>query len=139
MTLLKRLVALYLILLGIAVASHFLATQLYDPTLEGSAADIWRVMDPMMIAGALILLMVAFFRKLEHGGDSYGMGLSREYLEANLSFYLSAVLLLVLTWNWFGWQFVEPPNDNGLVWIFVDSVLPLLLISTGVRLMRSED
>ena len=138
MTLLKRLVAFYLILLGLAVASHFLATQLYDPTLEGSAADIWQVMDPLMIAGAFISLSVAFFRKIEQGGDSYGMGLSREYLESNLSFYLSAVLLLVLTWNWIGWQFVDPPNDNGLVWIFVDSVLPLLLISTGVRLMRSD-
>ena len=73
MVFLKRLAALYLILLGIAVASHFLATQLYDPTLEGSAMDIWLVLDPMMVAGAFICLLVAFIRKLEFGGFSYGL------------------------------------------------------------------
>ncbi|MDE2860038.1 MAG: hypothetical protein OYI31_06110 [Chloroflexota bacterium] len=139
MTFLKRLAALYLILLGIAVVSHFLATQLYDPTLEGSAMDIWLILDPMMVAGAFICLLVGFIRKLEFGGFSYGLGVSRDYLEANLTFYLSAVLLILVTWNWFGVAFVEPPNDVGLVWLFIDSVLPLLLISTGIRLMRSEE
>ena len=139
MVILKRLAALYLILLGIAVASHFLATQLYDPTLADSALDIWLILDPMMIVGAFIALLVAFFRKLEFGGLSYGLGVSRDYLEANLTFYLSAALLIMLTWNWFGVAFAEPPNDAALVWIFIDSVLPLLLISTGIRLMRSED
>ena len=139
MVFLKRLAALYLILLGIAVASFFLVTQLYDPTLEGSARDIWLVLDPMMIVGAFLSLLVALFRKLEFGGYSYGLGVSRDYLEANLTFYLSAVLLILITWNWFGTAFVEPPNDVGLVWIFIDSVLPLLLISTGIRLMRAED
>ena len=139
MVFLKRLAALYLILLGIAVASHFLATQLYDPALESSALDVWLVLDPMMVAGAFICLVVAFIRKLEFGGFSYGLGVSRDYLEANLTFYLSAVLLILVTWNWFGVAFVEPPNDNTLVWLINDSVLPLLLISTGIRLMRSED
>ena len=139
MVFLKRFVALYLILLGIAVASHFLATQLYDPTLEGAALDVWLVLDPMMIVGALICLVVAFFRKLEFGGFSYGLGVSRDYLEANVTFYVSAALLIMLTWNWFGVAFVDPPNDVGLVWIINDSILPLLLISTGIRLMRSEE
>ena len=113
MTILKRLTALYLILLGIAVASHFLATQLYDPTLEGAAADVWLVLDPLMVVGAFISLVVGFFRKMEFGGFSYGLGVSRDYLEANLSFYLSAVLLILVTWNWFGVAFVDPPNDYG--------------------------
>ena len=139
MVFLKRLAALYLVLLGIAVASHFLATQLYDPTLEGAARDVWLVLDPMMVAGAFICLVVAFIRKLEFGGFSYGLGVSRDYLEANVAFYLSAALLILVTWNWFGVAFVDPPNDNTLVWLINDSVLPLLLISTGIRLMRSEE
>lgn len=139
MAILKRLAALYLILLGIAVASHFLATQLYDPTLEGSALDIWRVLDPLMVVGVFIALVWALLRKLENGDGTYNLGVSRDYLEANFAFYVSAVLLLLLTWNWLGFQFVEPPNDLGWLWLILDSVVPLLLLSTGIRLMRSED
>ena len=139
MAILKRLAALYLILLGIAVASHFLATQLYDPTLEGSALDIWRVLDPLMVVGVFIALVCALLRKLENGDGTYNLGVSRDYLEANFAFYVSAVLLLLLMWNWLGFQFVDPPNDLGWLWLILDSVVPLVLLSTGIRLMRSED
>lgn len=139
MTLLKRLAALYLILLGIAVASHFLATQLYDPTLEGSALDVWRILDPLMIIGVAISLLSALFRKLEDGNGSYTMGVTRDYLEANFAFYASGVLLILLTWNWLGFQFVDPPNDLPWLWLIIDAVVPLVVLSTGIRLMRSGD
>jgi hypothetical protein len=133
--LVKRLAAVYLILLAVVVAGHFLATQLYDPMLEGAALDVWRVLDPLMVSGAIIALVVALDRKL-NGGDS--QGITREYLEANFTFYFSAALLLAITWNWFGVEWVEPRNDQGLLWIFIDSTLPLLLASTGIRLLRES-
>ena len=139
MSILKRLAALYLILLGLVVGGHFIATQLYDPTLEGSALDVWRVLDPLMIVGVAIALVGALFRKLEDGDGSYTLGVSRDYLEANFAFYVSAMLLLLLTWNWLGFQFVEPPNDLPWLWLIIDSVVPLVLISAGFRMMRSED
>ena len=133
--LVKRLAAVYLMLLAVVVAGHFLATQLYDPMLEGAALDVWRVLDPLMVSGVIIALVVALDRKQTHGADSQGV--TRGYLEANFTFYFSAALLLALTWNWFGVEWVEPRNDDALVWIFIDSTLPLLLASTGIRLLRS--
>ena len=123
--------AVYLILL--VVVGHFLATQLYDPMLEGTALNVWRVLDPLMVSGVIIALIVALDRKL-NGGDS--QGINRDYLEANFTFYFSAALLLALTWNWFGVEWVEPRNDSALLWLFIDSTLPLLLASTGIRLLR---
>ena len=89
--LVRRLAAVYLILLAVVVAGHFLATQLYDPMLEGTALDVWRVLDPLMVSGVIIALIVALDRKL-NGGDS--QGITRDYLEANFTFYFSAALLL---------------------------------------------
>ncbi len=125
--------AVYLILLAVVVVGHFLATQLYDPMLEGTALNVWRVLDPLMVSGVIIALIVALDRKL-NGGDS--QGITRDYLEANFTFYFSAALLLALTWNWFGVEWVEPRNDSALLWLFIDSTLPLLLASTGIRLLR---
>ena len=138
MTVIRLLVAVYVILLGLAVATHFLANQFYDPMVEGTALNVWRILDPMMVSGAIIALIVAFSRKLGHSGDPYGEGITRDYLEANFTFYFSAAVLLALIWNWFGTEWVEPSNSAGLVWIFIDSTLPLLLISTGIRLLREE-
>ena len=134
MLLIKRLVAVYVMLLAMAVAGHFRATQFYDPMMEGVALNVWRVLDPLMVSGVIIALIVALDSKLKHGADSQEV--TRGYLEANFTFYFSAALLLALTWNWFGFEWVEPRNDNALVWIFVDSTLPLLLAYTGARLLR---
>ena len=51
MAMLMRLAAAYMILVGAAVAVHFLANQIYDPHLEGSSLTVWRFLDPMMVAG----------------------------------------------------------------------------------------
>ncbi len=139
MIIVKKLTALYLILLGLVVGGHFIATQLYDPTLEGTALEVWRILDPLMIVGVAIAMLSALFRKLEDGDGAYTMGVSREYLEANFAFYASTALLLLLTWNWLGFQFSEPQNDLPWLWLIVDAVVPLVVLSAGFRMMRGED
>ena len=136
MPVLKRAAAVYMLLLALGVAGHFLATQFYDPRLEGTALDAWLVFDPLMVAGAVMALVVAFDRKrrLDAGGGDRSV--SREYLEANGTLYFTAALFLALLWNWFGVEFVEPSNAEGLVWILIDVTFPLLMASTGIRLLR---
>ena len=51
MTALKRLAAAYMLLLAAVVAVHFLVNQFYDPMLEGTALTVWRILDPLMVAG----------------------------------------------------------------------------------------
>ena len=133
MSALKSLAAVYMILVAVAVAVHFLGTQLYAPTTDGAAVTVWRVLDPLMVVGVVIVLVHAFDRKRRLAP---GQPVDREYLEANFTFYFSAMLLLLLLWNWFGFQWVEPRNDQSLVWMFIDSTLPLLLAAVGIRLLR---
>ena len=136
MSVFKRLAAIYMLLVAVAVAAHFLVTQLYDPMLEGTALTVWRVLDPLMVIGVAAALIAAFARKrtLDAGADEQPV--SREYLSANAMFYYSAALLIVLLYNWFGVEFADPPNDDGQVWILIDTTLPILLAASGVRLLR---
>ena len=134
---LKQAAAWYMLVLAAAVAGNFVATQLYDPAGEGTSAAAWRVLDPMMVAGTLLALVFAFARKRRQDGRARVV--DREYLEANVSFYVSAALLLVLLWNWIGTEWVDPPNAIGLLWVMIDTALPLLLASTALRLLRSRD
>ena len=135
MSILKRLAAIYMLLLAAAVAVHFLATQFYDPALEGTGLTVWRTLDPLMVLGVVFVLVDACCRKRRLAS---GQGIDREYLETNFTFYFSAMLLLLLLWNWFGVEWVDPRNDQGLVWMFIDSTLPLLVAAVGVRLLRGE-
>ena len=136
MNAIKSLAGVYMLLVGAAVAVHFIATQLYDPYLEGTALTVWRIMDPLMVAGVAIAFATATCCKLQVGGGQ-GQPVTRYYLEAQFGFFFSGVLLLALLWNWIGVEFVEPRNDDGLVWIVIDSTLPFLLGATGYRLLRS--
>ena len=89
-----------------------------------------------MVIGVAAALIAAFARKrtLDAGADEQPV--SREYLSANAMFYYSAALLIALLYNWFGVEFADPPNDDGQVWILVDTTLPILLAASGVRLLR---
>lgn len=132
----KSLAGLYMIIVGAAVAVHFIATQFYDPALEDTALTVWRIMDPLMVAATAMAFAAATCCKLQ-AGSGQGEPVTRGYLEAQVGFYVSGVMLIALLWNWIGVEFVEPRNDDGLVWIIIDSTLPFLLCTAGIRLFRS--
>ena len=132
---LRRVAAIYMLWVAVAVAVHFLATQLYPPALADAASTAWRILDPLMVLGVVIVLVFAVARKCRLAA---GSAVDREYLETNFTFYFSAMLLLLLLWNWFGFEWVDPRNDQALVWMFTDATLPLLLASSAVRLLRKE-
>ncbi|MCY4088141.1 MAG: hypothetical protein OXG37_14960 [Actinomycetia bacterium] len=134
MAVVMRAAAVYMLLLAVVVAGHFLANQFYDPALEGTSLTVWRVIDPLMVAGLVMVLVFAFARKRRLDANP---AVDREYLETNVVFYYSAALLLALLWNWFGFEWVEPSNSAGWIWTVIDVTLPLLLASTGIRLLRS--
>jgi hypothetical protein len=119
-----------------AVALQFIVAQLYDPAGDGAATTVWRVLDPLMLAAMVMVLIAAFSRKRRLDAGTTDQPVYREYLEANVTFYYSAALFLVLLWNWLGFEWVSPPNDIFLVWLLIDVTLPLLLASTGLWLLR---
>ena len=134
----KSLAGVYMMLVGAAVGVHFIATQFYDPALTDTALTIWRIMDPLMVAAVAMAFATATCCKLQVG-SSQGQPVTRDYLEAQIGFYVSGVMLVALLWNWIGVEFVEPRNDDGLVWIIIDSTLPFLLGTAGYRLLRNAN
>lgn len=138
MAALKVLTALYLVLVGAAVAVQFIAGLFYDPGTEDAASTVWTILNPMMVAGVVITLLLAFSAKRRRDADSKNRSIDRDYLEANIVFYFSVVLLLVLLWNWISSEWVDPPGAMSLLWIFVDTTFPPLLGSVGSRLLRGD-
>jgi len=135
MVMLERLTAAYMLLIGAAVAVHFVVNQFYDPEVEGASATVWAVLNPLMIAALLAALATAFDRKRRLTGAP-GQPVDREYLEANVTFYYGVALFLALLWNWIGTEFVSPPNADGQIWTLVDTTLPLLLAANAFHLLR---
>ena len=135
MTALKLGAGAVLLLIGAAVAVHLIATQLYDPAVEGTALTVWAVLDPLMVVGLLITLVAAWRWKRRVDADA-DRSVSREWLETNVILYLAAALLLAVLWNWIGTMFSEPSVSEGLLWVAIASTLPLLLASVGLRLLR---
>lgn len=135
MVMFERLAAAYMLLIGAAVAVHFLVNQFYDTDVEGASATVWAVLNPLMIVGVVAALATAFDRKRRLNGAP-GQPVDREYLEANVTFYYGIALFLALLWNWFGTEFVSPPNADGQIWTLVDTTLPLLLAANAFHLLR---
>ena len=155
MAVLKSLTAVYMLLVAAAVAVNFIAILFYDPPLGGgwfaysSLSDpdpmlgdagltAWQILNPLMVAGLIMVLILAFTAKRRRDSDSSNRAIDREYLEANVTFYFSGVLLLALLWNWIASQWAGPAAGIGLLWVFIDTTLPFLLASTGIRLLRGD-
>ena len=136
MAALRRLAALYVFVVGAAIALHFLVTRFYDPAWTDASLPVWEVLNPLQVIGLAIVLIVAFARKRNLAADDGGAAVTREYLESNVVFYYAAALFLALLWNWFGVQWSDPPTSDNQLWVIVDVTLPLLLLSTGIRLWR---
>ena len=130
----KKALGIALQLLAIVVWVQFLAKQLYDPQLEAAGLVIWRVLDPLMVLGVLVAVFVAFDRKRHHD-SSAATGLTRDYFEANVTLYGGMALLHALLWNWLGFQFSDPATTHQWLWAIIDISIPLLLVSTGRRLI----
>ncbi len=134
--LVKRLAAVFMLCLAGTVLVHFIGTQFYDPDLQGGVLTAWRVIDPIMVAGLSMVLLLAFARKRRLDAEKADQSITREYLEANGVFYFSGALLAAVLWNWVGVEWSEPVTTQPLVWVLSDSTLPLLLGSTAFRLLR---
>lgn len=138
MAALKRLAGVYLLLVGVAVTLHFLATQFYDPTWSDASLPVWQVLNPLQIIGVIIVLLVAFGRKRRVDAAAGDTPVTREYFESNVLFYFAAAVLIAHLWNWFGVQWAEPVNNDTQLWIIIDISLALLLIPTSIWLMRNS-
>ncbi len=134
----KPLFSIYLRVLAVVLYVQYIGAQFYDPLAEGMASTVYRILDPLLVLGMIIVLYYAFRRKraVDTGPDD---GVTRKYLEANGVLYFGTALFIALLWNWIGFQFASPANSYAWLWAVIDLTLPLLFFASSVQLDKSEE
>ena len=130
MAVLKRLLAVLFVVVGAGLAVHFVL----DPVLydwEGGQPVLWHVFDWARAVSLPLAVIVTFEakRRTDSGADV------RTLIRANLHFYLAVALTLLFYWNWVqvDWAAGDQTPDSQ-VWVFIDVVLPLVVVPLGLRL-----
>lgn len=131
----NRLIGIYLTIVGIAVAVQFILFPLYG-NISDAGINIWLTLDWLMALGLILALITTNQRRQMGKGE----GASCCATGANVMFYGTAVLALAFFPNWFGEAFTEHANVDAAwtIWHLIDSVLPLVFITEGRRLMRAS-
>ena len=143
MDILKRVIGIFLILAGIAVAGHLIVEPLYHTSTEAEpSSPLWQVFHPVVIAAIVFTLIFSYARKrdVEQGWD--GSVVSREFLSANVSFYGSLVVGILYFWNWFNDLSPAFTAIGGdvitITWTIVGVALLPLSAAMGVSMLKSN-
>ena len=135
---LKKLVSVYLLLAGVAVAVQFIIFPFYEDHDPDTVA--WRTLDWFMAAGLLLALAGTFLRKREFDASAGDDVHWREYVEVNGLFYAVLALTLAFVPNWFATEWSS--NDtltNWTIWHLIDTALPILFVVLGLRFWREAN
>ena len=134
MPVLTRLLSLYVMLVGLAVAIHLIAVAWYHP--GGSEAyPIWEALDWFMAVAILIALLSSFVHKRRHDADDGTNVL--EHISVNTVFYGTLGVGILFFWNW-SHLLRDTGGADWLIWNFIDVALPLVLVAAGRRLWRAS-
>ena len=130
MDMLRRVVAVFLVGISMLTVAHFILSPFYPDSLD--AGRLWNILNPFMAVAMVAVLVAHWVRKhkLDSGGQDGAM--TREYLEANLSFYATALLTVWFFWNWFDAIMAggeQQGQTNRIIWAFID---PLFIVLTGI-------
>ena len=135
---LNRLVAVYLVGVGTAVAAYFIINPLISDSFD--VMNVWYVLDVLMLIALGLALAFNFCRKLEAERAAEGAS-ALPLLEAKTAFYLTAGVTVLFLHNWFsllalGEDSLDGNHQAWVIWAVVDVVLPLISWATGYRLWR---
>lgn len=136
MEIVKRVVGIVHILAAIVVGLQ----QMFSATYEGSH-DVWQVLNYVMFVAIALALVFNFLRKRVNDARE-GTGLSREYLESNVMFYLTSAIAILFVYSWVG-ELIRGGDEGGgtlagIVWTVVNVVFVIISATTGAHLLRNE-
>ena len=133
MSILVRAVAAYLVLVGAAVAVNFVLTPVYHPGGD-EPFTVWETLNWFMAAAMVLTLVFSYAYKRRIDNDESAD--VKRFIEANTVFHVTIVVFLLFFFNWF--SNLSPNNEpDGQVWTIVDTVMPIVLGVTGIRMWRS--
>ena len=144
MSTLKRIVGVYLLLVGVAVGVHTVIdlAPLYHVSTEAQPySAFWNILNPCMAlvaedpADHVVTGHLRMKRVCSEGGSG---PVTREYLCANVLYFGAFFIGIMFFWNWFNLWSPEftaiGPQAVSLTWIIIDAALPLLLCAMGAHL-----
>ena len=131
MTVAKRLVAFYLVAIGIVVAVSFILTPVYnDGTID---YPVWRILNWFMVAAALAILVVGFRRRRDPERADVS---AVEYLRGSFAYYGAIVLVMLMLWEWY-WT-LNPSSESGdavtahlIYFPLVNALFVILALASG--------
>ena len=143
MLMVKKILAVALMIVAAAVAIHFIFSPFYPDEDFFDINRMWGVLDVGMAVSVLVMLVFNYSRKRAYDASApEGGSVTRQYLELNVLLYATIVLGIMFFWNWFdyldGGQQVQ--NEMRLTfWGFIDPLLSVTIGVTGCNLWRSAD
>ena len=134
MSLLKRSLGAYLVLVAAAVAANFVLTPIYQG--GGTEYPVWQFLNWFMAAAVLIAVVHSWTYKCQCCTDC---GDDRCcHSGTSVLFYSSIVVGLLYFHNWFLELFnsMDITAEQLLLWNIIDASLPVILGACGVRLWK---
>ena len=142
MQLVTKIVAAYLVIVGLAVFLNLIATPLYHD--GGPDYPIWKILNWFMAVAVLIILAVGYLRKriLDSAGEEGASTL--DHVRGSFVFYGGIVLAMLFFWEWF-WT-LNPDSETGeavtshmVYFPLVDSLFTVLALIVGRRMWSAGD
>ena len=141
MNALKKIAAVYLILVAAVAGVHWIIVPLYD----NSSGDypVWVFLNWFMASTVLVALDRNIRGKLALRGSDPDAPLTGRRVQVNLLFYATIVLTLWYFWNWFYGFFPQnEPPVVGLVhlemWTLINPLFVLTIGVTGFSLWQES-
>lgn len=138
---LLRLFSLFLLLMAAAVGVNYIITVLYD---DGSTGfPIWSIFNWPMAAGVVIAFAASAWHWRQQGRTETdihscekGNRAVKAWLQANIRFYASLILLLWFMHSWFDDLFADDPS--GSLWKYVNVLFVAVSLSAGLQLWQDS-
>ena len=135
MDLVKRAFGYIHIVLGLAVAVQFLASEIYD---DDAVGQVWEILNYFMAIGVIAALVFSYLRSREANRSDMS-----EWIASSVMLIASAALFLLYFEQWFAWTVFKDAGDElgesrSMVWIMIDVMFPIVNIIVGSYLLRSD-
>ena len=132
--LVKRIKALFLVAMAIAVALNLILTPVYH---DGSPDyPVWEIMNWFMAAAVLVALIANIMRKRSLNKETTG---ALDYLRASITYYGAIALTMLFFWGWF-WV-LNPDSETGeaitshiVYFPLIDTLFTIVALATGCHL-----
>ncbi len=131
----RKLVAIYLGVVGVGTAAQFVLQGFYDSV--GAAADGWRIISWLM-AVALFLMLATVIHESRAAGHEPGAPVTRSWLTAKAALYATVFFALLFFWNWLTWEWGRGDAQADVqYWRLIDAGVAVLAVSTALRAWRA--